>query len=171
MDSFSVVSIIRLSKIIIVLTVGALAAAVVWGNATDYNSNFQFISHVMSMDSKPSHLGRSIEYRAITSMYVHHITYIFVIAMEAFIAICALRGAYNMWQTRKQDGHMFHESKKYAIIALTTCCVLWFFGFQVVAGEWFAMWMNVDWNGLSSAMRLVSYMFMALIYVSLKNDF
>ncbi|HEG8191787.1 TPA: DUF2165 family protein, partial [Campylobacter coli] len=25
----------------------------VFGNVTDYNSNFQFVSHVMSMDIKP----------------------------------------------------------------------------------------------------------------------
>ncbi|WP_373274714.1 DUF2165 family protein [Campylobacter insulaenigrae] len=28
------------------------------------------------------------------------------------------------------------------IIVLACCCLLWFFGFQVVAVEWFCMWMR-----------------------------
>ncbi len=40
-------------NIIILLTVASLAGIVVFGNVTDYNSNFQFVSHVMSMDTKP----------------------------------------------------------------------------------------------------------------------
>ncbi|EKD6907681.1 DUF2165 family protein [Campylobacter jejuni] len=35
------------------LTVVSLVGIVVFGNVTDYNSNFQFVSHVMSMDIKP----------------------------------------------------------------------------------------------------------------------
>ncbi|RTI84414.1 hypothetical protein C3I10_01715 [Campylobacter jejuni] len=46
---------------------------------------------------------------------------------------------------------------------------LWF-AFQVVAAEWFEMWMSNVWNGLPGATRLVTYMFLALIFISLKND-
>lgn len=44
---------IRFSKVIILLTVVSLAGIVVFGNVIDYNSNFQFVSYVMSMDIKP----------------------------------------------------------------------------------------------------------------------
>ncbi|EJB5521129.1 DUF2165 family protein [Campylobacter jejuni] len=50
---FCISKMIRFSKIIILLTVVSLAGIVVFGNVTDYNSNFQFVSHVMSMDTKP----------------------------------------------------------------------------------------------------------------------
>ncbi|TWR19526.1 DUF2165 family protein, partial [Campylobacter jejuni] len=50
---FCISKMIRFSKIIILLTVVSLAGIVVFGNVTDYNSNFQFVSHVMSMDIKP----------------------------------------------------------------------------------------------------------------------
>ncbi|EHT5123405.1 DUF2165 family protein [Campylobacter jejuni] len=49
-------------------------------------------------------------------------------------------------------------------------CILWFFAFQVVAAEWFGMWMSKVWNGLPDTTRLVTYMFLALIFISLKND-
>ncbi|WP_167333039.1 DUF2165 family protein [Campylobacter subantarcticus] len=31
-----------------------------FGNIADYNSNFQFLKHVMSMDTKPDYLGNVI---------------------------------------------------------------------------------------------------------------
>ncbi|MCG4201956.1 DUF2165 family protein, partial [Campylobacter jejuni] len=46
----TVSKIIIFENLIILLTVVSLAGIVVFGNVTDYNSNFQFVSHVMSMD-------------------------------------------------------------------------------------------------------------------------
>lgn len=45
-----------------------------------------------------------------------------------------------------------------------------FFVFQVVAVEWFGMWMSKVWNSLPDAIRLATYMFLVLIFISLKND-
>lgn len=167
---FNVNYAIRLSKILIIFTIGALGAVVVFGNLTDYNSNFQFVSHMMSMDSKPDYLGKAIEYRSITTPLMHHFAYICVIFIETLITILALKGTYDMFKARNKSKDDFHQAKLFAILSLSLCCFLWFFGFQVVAGEWFAMWMSSKWNGLSDAFRLVTYMFLSLIYISLKND-
>ncbi|MDA3968921.1 DUF2165 family protein [Helicobacter sp. A82] len=95
---------------------------------------------------------------------------IYVIITETIIATTALIGAYYMLKAIRLDADSFHKAKVYGIISLTLCCLLWFFGFQVVAGEWFAMWMSKTWNGLPDAFRLVTYMSVALVYLSLKND-
>ncbi|MDA3968922.1 DUF2165 family protein [Helicobacter sp. A82] len=68
--------IIRLSKIMVLLSVAALALVVVFGNITDYDSNYQFVKHMMSMDTKPDYLGKAIEYRAVTDTFMHHFMYI-----------------------------------------------------------------------------------------------
>lgn len=170
MQCYSVAYFLRLSKIIILLTVASLGGIVVFGNVTDYNSNFQFVSHVMSMDTKPDYLGEAIVYRAITSPMIHHIGYVGIICFEAFITLSALKGAWDMFKARNLDGAAFHEAKKWGVVALTCCCILWFFAFQVVAAEWFGMWMSKTWNGLPDATRLVTYMFIALVFISLKND-
>lgn len=162
--------IIRLSKIMVLLSIAALALVVVFGNITDYDSNYQFVKHMMSMDTKPDYLGKAIEYRAVTDTFMHHFMYICVIITETIIAITALIGAYHMLKAIRLDADSFHKAKVYGIISLTLCCLLWFFGFQVVAGEWFAMWMSKTWNGLPDAFRLVTYMSVALVYLSLKND-
>ncbi|MGU5369352.1 DUF2165 family protein [Campylobacter jejuni] len=57
----------------------------------------------------------------------------------------------------------------FGIISLT-CVFYGFFAFQVVVAEWFGMWMSKVWKGLPDTIRLVTYMFLALIFISLKND-
>lgn len=108
---FCIGKMIRFSKIIILLTVASLAGIVVFGNVTDCNSNFQFVSHVMSMDTKPDYLGNAIVYRAITSPVIHHIGYIAIILFETFITLTALKGAYDMFKARNLDAQSFHNAK------------------------------------------------------------
>lgn len=74
-----------------------------------------------------------------------------------------------MFKARNLDAQSFHNAKIFGIIFLT-CCILWFFAFQVVAAKWFGMWMSKVWNSLPDAIRLVTYMFLALIFIYLKND-
>ena len=161
---------IRISKALIVLTVGLLALVVVIGNTTDYNTNFQFIKHVLSMDNVDKVQDNTIAYRAISSVWFQHFSYICIILVEALIMFLCLKGGIDMLRKTNASADEFHESKKLGILGLTACCLLWFFGFQVVAGEWFGMWMNSIWNGLPDAFRLVTYQAIALVYITLKND-
>ena len=41
---------------------------------------------------------------------------------------------------------------------------LWFFGFLVVAGEYFAMWQSHTWNGQQAAFRLTTVILGMLIF-------
>jgi predicted small integral membrane protein len=167
---FTVSQAIRLSKALIVLTVGLLGLLVVFGNVTDYNTNFQFVKHVLSMDSVDKVPDNTIAYRAITSTAFHHFAYIVIIIWEALITLLCLFGSYKMFRKFNAPAEEFHESKKWGVLGLTACFLLWFFGFQVVAGEWFGMWMNSIWNGIPDAFRLVTYQTVALVFIVMKND-
>jgi predicted small integral membrane protein len=42
--------------------------------------------------------------------------------------------------------------------------LLWFLGFMVVGGEWFAMWQSKAWNGQEAAFRFyVTLLLVALL--------
>jgi hypothetical protein len=43
---------------------------------------------------------------------------------------------------------------------------VWFFGFMVVAGEWFAMWQSTIWNGQEAAFRFYVAVLGVLIFVN-----
>ncbi|MDX1414698.1 MAG: DUF2165 domain-containing protein [Candidatus Promineifilaceae bacterium] len=160
--------IIRISKALLTLATGIYAIIVVFGNLTDYGTNYNFIRHVMSMDT--TYPDNTTMYRAIKSSKAVHLVYIFVIAMESLIAILCTKGGLDMLRYARSDPETFHEAKRSGIAGLTVGLLLWFLTFQGIAGEWFGMWMSKSWNGLPDAARLTQYISTILVYVSLKND-
>lgn len=167
LDNISVSTLIRLSKALLVLSFAVFATLVVFGNVTDYYTNFEFVTHVLSMDQT---FNERIMYRAITSVPLHHAGYVFIIIVEAFIMVTCWIGGIQMLRNSNNDAVTFHESKKWGIIGLTAGLMVWFLGFQAIAGEWFGMWMNENWNGIPDATRLTLFLIGTLVFVSLKND-
>ncbi len=67
---------------------------VVLNNTTDYDSNFQFIRHVLMMDSTfPNNAGM---WRAINSPAIHTVFYITVIGWEAVTMILCWWGGVRL---------------------------------------------------------------------------
>lgn len=44
--------------------------------------------------------------------------------------------------------------------------LVWFLGFMVVGGEWFAMWQSSTWNGQDAAFKFYMTMLAVLIFVN-----
>lgn len=167
MQNLTTAYLIRLTKVLMALSFGGFAAVVVFGNLTDYQSNFNFITHVLSMDT--TYPGNTIMYRALTAPWIHHAAYWTIIATEAVIMALCLKGGYDMFRQIGADAAAFHASKKIAVAGLLLGILLWFFGFQAIAGEWFGMWMS-KWNGLPDATRLCITLYAMLIFIAMKND-
>lgn len=159
---------IRLSKALLSLSVGLLAALVVLNNITDYWTNFHFVAHVMSMDTTlPTSTTRK---RAVSSRRWYHGAYLLIIGVESAIAWLCSAGGLTMLRAIKADAQTFHAAKRMTIAGLLSGLLLWFTGFQVLASEWFGMWMSEEWNGLPGATRLTQAVSALLVFVSLQND-
>ncbi|WP_067819660.1 DUF2165 family protein [Actinomadura kijaniata] len=163
---------IRASKALLTFTVGGFALFVVFGNVTDYWTNFEFVSHVFAMDAqKPAlHAVSNINYRAIEWTWFHHVAYVGVILTEATIMVACLVSAWRQARALRAPDAAYREAKKWGVAGCTVGLFLWFFGFQAVAGEWFGMWMNETWNGIPDAVRLCTYIGGVLVYLTLSND-
>lgn len=159
---------IRLTKTMLTAFFGLYVFFVAFGNVTDYNSNYMFVQHVLSMDT--TFEGNSLMYRAITSSALHHTGYILIIITEWIISLACLYGAWKMSRQLKGSAASFHEAKKWGVIGLLLGGAVWFLGFQVIGGEWFAMWQSEIWNGLDSAFRLTTYICTTLIMLMLKES-
>ncbi|MGA9895023.1 MAG: DUF2165 family protein, partial [Xanthobacteraceae bacterium] len=61
-------------------------------------------------------------------------------------------------------------AKVWAVAGLGTGFGVWFFGFLVIAGEYFAMWQSKAWNGQEAAFRITAVILAVLIYVSLPDE-
>ncbi|SOD41416.1 DUF2165 family protein [Nitrosovibrio sp. Nv4] len=155
---------IRGSKIFLVSGIGCLTLVVAFNNVVDYQSNFLFVQHVMSMDTV--YPGNVLKHRAITEPLLHSITYGLIIFTEFVIAISCLSGALRLLQHIKSDAAAFDKAKFLSVLGLSCGFGLWFFGFMVIGGEWFCMWQSPDWNGQESAFRFVVSIVLVLIYVA-----
>lgn len=155
---------VRLSKIIMCLCLAAFAFMVAFGNITDYSSNFAFVQHVLSMDT--TFPGNKLMYRAITNESLWHVAYWLIILGEALTFLLFLIGAFHLWQARYAAGAQFNKAKRIAVIGATMGFLVWFFGFMVVGGEWFAMWQSQTWNGQEAAFKFYVAIIGVLIYLN-----
>ncbi|MBM3561811.1 MAG: DUF2165 domain-containing protein [Alphaproteobacteria bacterium] len=129
---------IRFSKILLTAALGALILLVAINNVTDYDTNYQVVSHVMSMDQVPT--GSPLEWRAVTSATLHRMLYAVIIAVEFAAAAVILAGAWRLALARRAEGTRFNAAKNVAIAGIALAVGLYLFGFMAVGGEWFQMW-------------------------------
>ena len=82
---------LRVAKALLVFAVALYYAVIVFNNLTDYNSNYEFVRHVLMMDTTiPGNHGM---WRAMNSPVVHTAFYIVIIGWEALsMVLCAAGG-------------------------------------------------------------------------------
>ena len=165
---YSVQFLFRVAKTISVAAIALMSLLVVIGNTTDYLTNYQFVKHVMKMDT--IFPGSQIYYRHIDNTFLFHAAYIIIIAMEAAMAFCCIKGSWLLFKNLKSDAIIFHASKNWAVAGITIGIITWFLGFEVIGGEWFSMWQSATWNGLAAAERVLSFLFFVLILLHLKDE-
>jgi len=154
----------RLAKIVMCLALGLFCLLVTFDNITDYATNYQFVSHVLSMDT--TFPGNSLIYRSITSSVVWQLAYAAIIAAEGVTGFLFVAGAVALWRVRLAPAAMFNHAKGYVIAGATLAFLIWFFGFMVVGGEWFAMWESQAWNGQQAAFRFYMAVLTVLLFVN-----
>jgi predicted small integral membrane protein len=167
-DPFGTREVIRLAKALLTLSVSAAGAAVVLHNLVDYRLSLKYVRHVMSMDTIfPESRNR---FRAVTSPAAHHASLILIILTEALMAALCGLGGVRLLRALRADAQTFHAAKRPGLLGLLVGLLLWFFGFQVVAGSWFEMWMSKQYNGLPDANRLTLFIAAVLVFVAQRND-
>ena len=144
--------ILRASKIALLAAVAFFFTLVVFNNTTDYDSNFQFVRHVLMMDS--TFAGNHGMWRALNPAWVHTLFYCSIIATEALIAVLCWWGVFRLVQAVRASRMVFQQAKSVGIAALTLGCLLWSVAFISVGGEWFLMWQSKTWNGQDAAFRM-----------------
>lgn len=128
---------------ILMFFVGMLGLIAGYTNLTYPAVNCEFIRHTLTMDTTFDSLQRK---RAINipAIYLHYLISIGEILSGSISLISSI---------------MYFLGHKYAYvtaqIGLLISVLIWFFGFRVIAGEYFGMWQSKNWNGLPDAERIV----------------
>jgi predicted small integral membrane protein len=151
--------IVRLAKVAMTAALAAFAFIVTYDNIVDYGTNYAFVKHVLSMDT--TFPGNALMGRAITDPRIWTLGYGAVIAAEGVVfVLMALRA----------PPAQFQRAKVWLVAGVTAGFMVWFFGFMVVAGEYFAMWQSKAWNGQEAAFRFYMTLLAVLIFVNQKDD-
>ncbi|MCF1708549.1 DUF2165 domain-containing protein [Tabrizicola sp. J26] len=154
----------RLAKIVMVLGLALFAALVTFSNISDYDSNFEFVKHVLSMDT--TFPGNKAMYRAVTSPTLWTLGYWSIIAGEGLTALLFLIGGWRMILAADAPAEEFDRAKSFVIAGATVGFLVWFVGFMAVGGEWFLMWQSSTWNGQEAAFRFYVTILAVLIFVN-----
>ena len=163
----STLVLIRLAKVSMIAALAAYAFIVAYDNIVDYDSNYEFVSHVLSMDT--TFRGNALMHRAISDKSIWSAAYALIITMEGLTAFLLVLGTLVLLRRLGAPAEVFNRAKIWAVVGLTVGFGLWFFGFMVIAGEYFAMWQSKVWNGQEAAFRIAIVILGVLIFVSMPD--
>lgn len=159
--------VIRVSKCALLFAVGLFYLLVVFNNLTDYNSNYQFVHHVLMMDSTfPGNAGM---WRAMNPTWIHHAFFDSIICWEILTAVLVVAGAVKMAGKLRASAAEFNVAKRLGVAALTLSLLMWLVAFLSVGAEWFLMWQSRTWNGQEAAGRMFNVIGLLLIYVAIPD--
>ena len=153
----------RMGLLVTVFGLGLMHAIVAFGNLTDYWTNFEFVKHVLSMDTLFPHTR--VLYRALPQTWVHHLFYMLIILAELSVAGLFLSSTVSLYKNRNLDEAGFSYAKKHAYWGVAAGMALWLLAFTVVGGEWFSMWQSAVWNATATARAQV--VILLLVYLLL----
>lgn len=154
----------RTTKILLLAGLGLFYTLVVFNNLTDFDSNYQFVRHVLSMDT--TFPGNRLMYRALTATWIHLAFYFSIIIWETVTCLSLWWGTIKLLRALRSPAVEFNAAKRVPMIALTLSLMMWLVAFVAIGGEWFVMWQSNTWNGQEVAIRdftLVGLMYLILL--------
>lgn len=158
-------NVVQLCQILFVGMIGAFALLVTLNNLRDPQSNLRLVEHLLSMDSVFP--DTRLKSRAIVSPLAHRIAFGLIVAVQGVTALLCLAGAAILVRALGSGAVEFHAAKSMAFAGLGLGFALWFGGFMVIGGQWFASWQSKQWSGRESAFMIYSAIgiaFLALLH-------
>ncbi|WP_233201241.1 DUF2165 family protein [Chromobacterium alticapitis] len=158
-----------LCKAVLAMSIGAFGLLVASGNIIDYDSNWQFVRHVLAMDAlEPWFNGAALQSRAVSDPSWQRLGYGAIIAGEMACGLLCAAGGLLMLKAAAGRGGLAWGKSLFTLGALLAVLV-WYFGFAVMGGEYFAMWAS-KWNGQMKAYAFVGFILLSLVYIRQREE-
>jgi predicted small integral membrane protein len=147
-----------------VASTAAFALLVAVHNVVDYPTNYAFVRHVLSMDT--TRPDNALMGHAITNPALWGVAYWMIIGAEAVTGLVLAWATLRLAANLRAPARRFNAAKDLVILGVGLGFLLWFLGFMVVGGEWFAMWQSKEWNGQQAAFRFYVTLLLVAILVN-----
>jgi predicted small integral membrane protein len=154
----------RIVKVIMVGCLALFALLVTFDNLIDYDTNYTFVRHVLTMDT--TFPVNALLYRRIISPALWAVGYALIIAGEGLTGAVLAFAAVVLGRRLRSDAAVFNRAKRFVHLGAGLGFLVWFFGFVVVGGEWFQMWQSAMWNGQEAAFRFYMTILAVLIFLN-----
>ncbi|ELV7529098.1 DUF2165 domain-containing protein [Edwardsiella ictaluri] len=157
----------KIFKSLLAISIALFGLLVGSGNILDYGTNWQFVQHVLSMDSMEPWLnGQALQGRAVTSVTVQQTAYTLIILGElVFGFVCFWGGVLMLHGSFVSRPERYIRGKALFTLGCIPALLVWYTGFAVIGGEYFAMWAN-QWNGQMKSYTFISFIILSLMYIS-----
>jgi len=159
---------IRLVKTAMVASFALLALFAAFNNLLDGGSTKTFVRHVLGMDT--TFPDSALRARAIDSAVAVTVAYWLIVVGEAVTGMLLALGGLRLALALRAPAADFNAAKSLAVLGGAAGLLLWFTGFMVVGGEWFAMWQSKEWNAVPSAFNLVVVLLLVLIFLIQRDE-
>ena len=161
--SSSLMESIKLIQLAILFLFGLYFAFVSFENIVNYDVNFVYVKHVLSMDTTYGvSLWKSV---GDDDSWLYHLTFFLIIIVEMTSTGLCWLGFAQMMKNFKSN---FNQAKQYGIAGIGTGMLL-FVLFLIIAGEWFLMWQSPMWNALDTAYGMIAVLGVMLL-ILLKDE-
>ena len=101
----------RIAKIVMVGSLAVLALLVTWNNLVDYDSNYQFVSHVLAMDT--TFPGNGLPHRQVTSPVLWQAAYATIILSEGLTGLFLAFAAVALLRQLRSAAIQFNRAKRF----------------------------------------------------------
>lgn len=129
---------VRILKIVLVICIGLQGLIYAISNLANLNGAFGAVAYVFSMADHaayPNHLGPPVTWAPLIWLALCT-----VIVGESLVGVLCLKGAFDMWRTRRDAVAAFVRAKTSAILGCGLAMVVWVGLFMALGGAWFQMW-------------------------------
>ena len=154
----------RIFKVMLTTSCAVFMTIVVFNHIQFYSVNFEYLQHIMRMDSLPT--MPEYMWRAIEAEPIHHACYGFVILCETIAAGLLWLGAWQMFKNRKMPTQQFEHEKLWSINGLSFSLLIYILLFYAVGSEWFVSWQSSLWNAKKAALPILCMIGFCLIYLN-----
>ncbi|MGH9495080.1 MAG: DUF2165 family protein, partial [Candidatus Sulfotelmatobacter sp.] len=96
---------LRVSKAVLVLAIALFYTILVLNNITDYGSNYEFVRHVLMMDS--TFPGNHLMWRSVNSRLAYTVFYIGIIAWESVTMLLCWWAGVRLLKSYRADRAQF----------------------------------------------------------------
>lgn len=141
--------VIRALKGLLLSAPAVLLSLAVIGNVFSYDINFEYIKHIMSMDT--TFLHPKLMWRAVSNPIFYHLAYFFLIILELIASIFLWIGVITVFKNLYQSTDKFEHAKQWGRAGLLLALFIYSFLFFTIANEWYSSWQSNIWNAKAIA--------------------